>query len=115
MTNKLAFTQQVVSQFSIWTVDDAMKSWWQTTDGGWRLTHVGFDAFIQCEIEHWDFKSPKMIPTPGLLLALDRKLTAPYYLHVGKEPRICFFGSKEATMYALYGDINKFVAAIKHF
>lgn len=115
MSNKLEFVKNITAQSDIWTVDDAMEYWWQNTHSGWRLTYDGFRALKQYGLEHWDFDAPKMIPTPGLLLALDRKLTAPYFLHVGKDTKICFFSSKEATMYALYNDVKRFVAALQRY
>jgi hypothetical protein len=115
MPDKLEFTKSLTAQFTIWTVDDAMQSWWQNPNGGWRLTPVGLDAFIQLELEHWDFETPKLMPTPGLLLTLDRHLTSPYYIKVGKNPRLCFFNSKEATMYALYQDVKRFVASLQRY
>jgi hypothetical protein len=49
---------------------------------------------------------------PGRLLTLDRKLTCPYYISLGKKPKLLLFGSREATMYSLYGDIDKFIKGI---
>ena len=114
MLSKQQLTQSWVAQFTIWTVEDAMQSWWQNPDGGWRLTHIGFDAFQQLELEHWDFETDVAIQAiPKILLALDRKITGPYYIKVGKRPKLCFFASKEATMYALYNDVNRFVAGLQ--
>jgi hypothetical protein len=114
MPDKLTFTQKLVARSDIWTVEDAMQHWWQNPNGGWRLTYDGFRAFEQYKLEHWDYETPVAIQaTAGILLALDRKLTAPYYIKIGKSPLLCFFDSKEATMYALYNDIKHFVAAIQ--
>ena len=110
MPSKQRLTQKLVSQFDLWTVEDAMRDWWQNPNGGWRLTHVGFDAFKQCKIEHWDYETPTAIQAVAkVLLALDRKLTSPYYIKLGKKPMLCFFDSREATMYAMYGDLEKFL------
>jgi len=114
MPDKLNFTQKLTAQSEIWTVTDAMEHWWQSPHGGWRLTAVGFEAFEQYQLQHWDFETPVAVQaTAEVLLALDRKLTAPYYIKVGKKPRLCFFGSREAAMLALYGDIDRFVSALK--
>lgn len=112
MSDKLKFVKKLTAESDIWTVSDAMDYWWQNTQGGWRLTSDGFRALKQYGLECWEFEVPRMAPTPGLLLALDRKLSAPYYLNIGKKTSICFFSSKEATMYALYGDIKRFISAI---
>ena len=90
-----------------------MYEWWQNANGGWRLTYIGFKALEQYKLEHWDFDIPRLVPSPGLLLSLDRRLESPYYLQISKESRICFFGSKEATMYALFQDVKRFVAALQ--
>lgn len=116
MPDKLEFTQKLTAQSDIWTVGDAMEHWWQNRHGGWRLTHDGFQAFEQYGLEHWDFETPVAVQaTAGILLVLDRKLTAPYYIRIGKKSQICFFSSKEATMYSLYNDIKKFVHSLKHY
>jgi hypothetical protein len=96
-------------------VDDAMAFWWQNSRGGWRLTYAGLKALKQYDIEHWEFDVPKLVASPSLLLALDRKLTAPYYLNISKDSRICFFSGKEATMYALYQDVKRFVASLQRY
>jgi len=112
--SKLDITRELVKQFDLWTIEDAMRAWWQTTNEGWRLTHVGFDAFEQCELEHWDYEIPPASRTqPMVLLTLDRRITRPYYIKAGKHPQLCFFDSKEAMLYALYGDINKFISNLK--
>jgi hypothetical protein len=111
MGHKLTLTQRLVAQLGeLWTVEDAMREWWQSIHGGWRLSTVGFDTFEQLNLEHWDFEIPfEFAVRPSVLLALDRKMHTPYYLHIGKRPRLCFFDSKAATMYSLYGSIDRFV------
>jgi len=42
-------------------------------------------------------------------LVLDRKITQPYFIHMGKTTGVSFFGSQEALMYAMYGDFKKFI------
>jgi hypothetical protein len=114
MPDKTEFTRKLTAQSDIWTAEDAIDHWWQSRHGGWRLTHDGFRAFEQYGLEHWDFETPVAIQaTAGILLALDRKLTAPYYIKIGKKPLLCFFDSKEATMYALYNDVTKFLSYLK--
>ena len=116
MLNKKQLTQFLVSQSDLWTVEEAMAEWWQSPDNGWRLTGVGFDAFKQYKLEHWDFETEVAVhAVPRILLTLDRKLTGPYYIKVSKRPKLCFFVSKEATMYALYNDVNRFVASLQQY
>lgn len=112
MSNKLDFVKNLTSTSDIWTVTDAMECWWQNPQGGWRLTWDGFRALKNYKLEHWKFEAPKLIISPWVLLTLDRKLTGPFFLNSGKDPHIAFFNSKEATMYALYGDVTRFIKAI---
>ena len=116
MFNKQLLTKSLVSQSDMWTVEEAMAEWWQNPDGGWRLTAIGFEAFEQYKLEHWDFETEVAIQAiPKILLALDRKLTGPYYIKVSKRPKLCFFASQEAIMYALYNDVNRFVASLQRY
>jgi len=44
------------------------------------------------------------------LVMLDQRLQDPYFLQVDKrEPCVKFYGSKEAFMANLYGDLEKFL------
>jgi hypothetical protein len=45
------------------------------------------------------------------VLKLDRRLQMPYYIEVKKKIpiNVVFFGSREAMMAKLYGDLNKFL------
>ncbi len=115
MSDKLKLVQKLTSQSDIWTVEDAMEHWWQNRHGGWRLTAVGLEAFVQYKIEHWRCDAPNLLLSPSLLLALDRKLTGPYYIQAGKKSSIIFFNGKEATMFELYGDLRKFIKALHQF
>ena len=116
MPNKQQLTQALTAQSDLWTVEEAMKEWWQSPDGGWRLNAVGFEAFEQYRLEHWDFETEVAIhAVPRVLLTLDRKLTGPYYIKVSKRPKLCFFDSREATMYALYNDVNRFVTSLQRY
>jgi hypothetical protein len=50
--------------------------------------------------------------TKKIILDLDRKMTWPYYLDFNarkKRRRIVFFGSREAMMAAMYGDLNRWL------
>lgn len=112
MTNKLFLTQQLIDQLpdaQRCNINEAMKDWWWT-GRSWRLTVTGLKIFEQCGIERYAYDVPANTPfIPKNLLALDRKLTNPYFLKLGKKPQIIFYGSKDATIFALYGDLSKFI------
>jgi hypothetical protein len=118
MLNKVTLTQQLIDQLQSDvkpTLDEAMQEWWKNPDehAGLRLTTEGFFIFGLLEIAHYEFDVPPGMPArPGHLLTLDRKLTCPYFITLGKKPKLMLFGSKEATMYSLYGDIDKFLKGI---
>jgi len=113
MPNKQQLTQQLLNQLP---VDDrpsfewALKSWWQDLrdDGGLRLSISGYDVFKFLSIEQYEFDFTKVL-SPSLLMILNRKLDCPYYLKGGKHTRLILFGSQAAVMYAMYGDMHKFL------
>jgi hypothetical protein len=43
---------------------------------------------------------------------LDKKLTCPYFIFLGKKPKLVLFGSKESMMLMLYGDVDKFLHSL---
>jgi len=119
MSNKQIFTQQfllLLSETDCITLDQAMISWWQDIrfNGGLRLTFDGYQLLRNLGVEQFAFDvvAGNISLRPATLLTLNRHLACPYFLQAGKNPKIVFFGSKEATMYSLYGDINRFVAAL---
>lgn len=97
------------------TLDQALTEWWRNPreDAGLRLTAEGFFIFNLVEIQHYKFHLPPSIHARArTLLTLDRKMTCPYYLTQGKAPEIYIYGDREATMFALYGDVEKFLRSI---
>ena len=110
MPNKQKLTETLAAQSDLWTVEEAMREWWQSPNGGWRLNTVGFEAFEQYKLEHWDFETDVAIHSvPRVLLTLDRKLDCPYFIKLGKQPQLIVFGSKQAMMLAMYNDLEKFL------
>ena len=113
MLNRSQLTQQLLNQLP---VDDrpsfewALKSWWQDLrdDGGLRLSISGYDVFKFLSIEQYEFDFTKVL-SPSLLMTLNRKLDCPYYLKAGKTPKLIIFGSQQAIMYTMYGDLEKFL------
>jgi hypothetical protein len=97
-----------------YTTEVAFAEWWYNPKktGGMRLTHVAYTLFI----DNLCMKGYEMDIQPGelslkMLVDLDRKLQEPYYIDVtGKIPKkIVFFGSKEAMIAKLYGNIKLFL------
>jgi hypothetical protein len=94
-------------------VDEIYPIWWQNlrSGGGMRLTDRGYDMFCTVlELEHYRY------PLAGLdlrdIMNLDRKLQSPYYVEFRKRVshNLVLFGSQEAVLINLYGDLKKFLA-----
>jgi hypothetical protein len=108
------------------STDQAMITWWANIrrDGGMRLTTHGYKIMHDVlKIESWavdlsaaDEAGPfRSRITKKTILDLDRKLEWPYYLDFNarkKSRRIVFFGSREAMMATMYGDLEKWLASI---
>jgi hypothetical protein len=93
-------------------VDDVYPQWWQNlrSGGGMRLTDRGYDMFCTVlELEHYRYS------LTGLdirdIINLDRKLQSPYYVEFHKRVAhsLVLFGSQEAVLINLYGDLKKFL------
>ena len=78
-----------------------------------RLTKHGFDAFTEeFDLEYYEYVIPEPDKfTQRTVLALDRQLQMPYYIvkEKGVYSRLCFFGSKEAVLANLYGNLDRFL------
>jgi hypothetical protein len=115
MLNKSLVTQQLVDKMSgdiQVTLDQAMKEWWMNLrdHGGMRLSEVGYIAFNVMEIERWEYDLSAHKPLKAsLYLALDQKLTCPYYIVAGKKAKLVLFGSREAMLLNLYGNIDQYI------
>lgn len=116
--NKVKLTEAIIAQLpedSDLSVEQAMRLWWYNirSSGGLRLTDMGYFVFknvmdiesysIDVDIEKFD----RM-----LVLKLDRKLQMPYYIETKKKIplRVIMFGSREALLARLYGDLDKFLS-----
>ena len=108
------------------SIDQAMITWWANIrrDGGMRLTTHGYQIMHDVlKIESWavdlgdkDDAGPfRSRMTKKTILDLDRKLEWPYYLDFNarkKTRRIVFFGSREAMMATMYGDLEQWLASL---
>jgi hypothetical protein len=116
--DKKKLTEQLVRQLdpeSGITVRQAMHTWWFNIrkTGGMRLTGPGYRVFTEeLDLSRYEFA----IPDPHqfnqhVILDLDRKMQMPYYISATKgiPKKIVFFGSKEAVMVNLYGNLQQFL------
>ena len=118
MRNKKKLTETLVNQLDPdWgvTVKKAMHTWWFNlrSTGGMRLTSAGYHAFTEeLDLENYSYNidDPTNI-NQQMILDMDRKLQMPYYIHAvkGIPKKIIFFGSREAMVTNLYGDLKKFL------
>ncbi len=117
MRDKLRLTQAVINQLPSghdMTVNVAMKSWWYNirATGGLRLTELGYFTFKRVlDLESYAMEIKWETFDQTTVLRLDRKLQMPYYIEVKKKIpiNVIFFGSREAMLARLYGDLNKFL------
>lgn len=118
MLNKLELTKQVLSQLPQTVrpeLDQALKSWWMNLreTGGLRLTDVGVLAFNMLELEKHEYSLIDHMPIKAnVLITLDQKLTCPYHITSGKKAVLTMYGTKEAVMLRLYGDIDRYLTML---
>lgn len=97
------------------SVASAMPAWWFNIrrNGGMRLTGLGYQVFTDnLELEHYSYAIDNpMLFNQQTILTLDRKMQMPYYISAvkGIPKKIVFFGSKEAVMVNLYGNLQQFL------
>ena len=118
MRDKQALTKTLVDQIDPAVgiaVADAVKTWWVNprNRGGMRLTGIGYRTFTEdLDLEHYAYPiDDPLLFNQRTILKLDRKMQMPYYIDVVKKipKRIVFFGSKEAVMVNLYGNLQQFL------
>ena len=119
MLNKLSLTQELITRYpDAPLLDEAMATWWQNIrdDGGLRLTYQGFYVFENLlELSSYSFDLPEKLLTPKNLLAMDRHMTCPYYMvNNRKLNKLVMFGSREAMMAALHGDMQRFITSLSY-
>ena len=95
--------------------ESALPIWWFNLrkNGGLRLTALGYQIFSETlELENYSYTiDDPLLFSQQTILDLDRKLQMPYYIVVKKKipTKIVLFGSQEAVMINLYGNLNKFL------
>ena len=94
------------------SIEEAMVLWYTNirNNGGFRLTQNGYQALKILGLEFWavPLNDIKITMDKNLLLALDRKLTWPYFIDYTKK-EIVFYSSKEAVMATMYGSIKNWL------
>jgi len=97
------------------SVESALPAWWFNIrrDGGMRLTGLGYQTFVDdLELENYSYSIDNpLLFNQQTILKLDRKMQMPYYISATKgiPKKIVFFGSKEAVMVNLYGNLQQFL------
>ncbi len=118
MRDKLKLTQAVVDELPDghdMDVNVAMKTWWYNirSGGGLRLTELGYFTFKKVlNLESYSVEINLDTFDHMTVLNLDRRLQMPYYIEVKKKipTNVIFFGSREAMLARLYGDLDKFLS-----
>jgi hypothetical protein len=93
----------------------ALPAWWFNLrkTGGLRLTRLGFQTFVKdFDLEHYAYTiDDPVLFNQQTILTLDRKMQMPYYIDAvkGIPKQIVFFGSREAVMVNLYGNLQQFL------
>ena len=119
MLNKLSLTQELITRYpDAPSLDEALSTWWQNIrdDGGLRLTYEGFYVFENLlELSSYSFDLPEKLLTSRNLLILDRHMTCPYYMvNNRKLNKLVMFGSREAMMAVLHGDMQRFIQSLTY-
>jgi len=99
-SQKSELTQQILDNLPgiQFPLEQTIRLWWASPDGGWLLTDAGNYIFEKLDIESHSF-AVKYRSAKFYLLA-DRSFTMPYYI---KPKEIKLYGSKEATAVMLTG------------
>jgi hypothetical protein len=116
--DKLKLTQELLDLLPEVTkvpIKSAMSTWWFNLrkNGGMRLTNQGYKIFVNdLDLEHFGYAiTDPLTFNKKIILQLDRKMQMPYYIHAvkGIPKKIVFFGSREAVMVNLYGNLEQFL------
>ena len=93
----------------------AFSAWWYNlrSTGGLRLTTLGYITFVDyLDLAQYEFRIEDAHEfNLRTIIALDRRLELPYYIVIKKSVpvSVIFFGSKEAMLVNLYGNLQKFL------
>lgn len=92
--------------------EQALLFWWVNirSRGGMRLTPAGFCAFKEVELESWSIDIDRDEFTKRFIVDLDRRLTCPYFIFRNK---IHLFGSQQAVMALLHGNMTRYLGSLQ--
>jgi len=114
--DKHKLTQELLAQLpdTDISISTAYGAWWHNIRlrGGMRLTPIGYDVLrYKLKVQCYEYNLDPLKINSRTIIALDRKLQEPYYIKTVKmiPVKLVFFGSKEAMLANLYGDIDKFL------
>lgn len=124
--NRQLLKQQVTHQLIAWHQAEPenrleyhnafIMMWFNTrSTGGLRLTSLAYELLMKNQVTEYYFDFEKLGEfTNNLLFLLDKKLNTPYYVLIKgiKKPEpvgISLFGSEEAMMLSLQGDLKRFL------
>jgi len=100
-------------------LDKAMLEWWRNIrhNGGLGLSDVGYAWLTQeLELPHWRYVIPHTSATSMSLqrqLTLDRHCPCVYWFRASSRHfELTLFDSREAVVYQLYGDLDRYLAAL---
>ena len=97
------------------STESAFSAWWYNlrSTGGLRLTTIGYITFVDyLDLAQYEFRIEDAHEfNLRTVIALDRQLELPYYIVIkkGVPISVIFFGSKEAMLVNLYGNLQKFL------
>lgn len=119
MPDRQDITQTLLDQLDCadWDLLTALEQWWYDPrpGSGLRLSDTGYQICTQhLGLTGYHYEIGKGILIPRNLLALNRYLTCPYYLRRQRgQHRLTLFGSSQAVMANLYGDIDRFIKSLE--
>ena len=117
MINRNDLTKRVIELAAL-TIDfnQAVSLWWYDSrdTAGLRLTDQGNQVFLDClDLDAWHYEINAAVLIPRNLLIMDRYLACPYHLSRSRRTyTLTLFGSQEAVMANLYGDITRFLQSL---
>lgn len=105
-------------------IDTIIFKWWVTgrAGEGLRLTEEGMEAFLDADIEHYDFdlgipKNKKNFVPEAFILELNKKIKCPYYIGLnkskGNEPFFRIYDAKIAMLLNIYGTLREYLDSVK--